>query len=65
MRKITLTKAELDEMSQADLSALLLKAAKVEGTAVVRRADGSIKYDDPALAGTYGEQHTEKGNGGY
>lgn len=56
-QRITLTRAELDAMSREQISNLLLKATKVEATAVVRRADGSIRYDDPTLAGTYGEEH--------
>lgn len=63
MQKITLTKDELDRMNPAELNALLLKAQKIEATAVVRRADGSIKYDQPELAGTYGEEHLEAKNG--
>lgn len=63
MQKITLTKDQLDRMKPGELSNLLLKAHKVEATAVVRRADGSIKYDRPELAGTYGEKHLEAGNG--
>ena len=57
MPKITITKSELDRMSPDDLCALLLRASKIQATCVVQRADGSIKYDDPALAGTYGEEH--------
>lgn len=56
-KQITLTPQQLDAMSREDLSALLLAATKVEATFVVRRADGSIKYDDPALAGTYHEEN--------
>lgn len=33
----------------------LLKVGSMSGTAVVRRADGTVKYDDPSLKGTYGE----------
>ena len=54
--RITLSQADLARMSPGDLNALLLRATKIEGTAVVRRADGSIKYDQPELAGSYGEQ---------
>jgi hypothetical protein len=31
--------------------------AKIEGTAVIKRADGSVKYEDDSLEGTYGEEH--------
>ena len=55
-KRITLTKQQLDAMDATALNALLVKATKMQATAVVRRADGSIKYDDPALAGTYHEE---------
>jgi hypothetical protein len=32
---------------------------KIEGKAVVRRADGTIKYDDESLKGTYGEPESD------
>lgn len=60
MPRITLTKAQMDAMPPDDLTKLLLSAEKIEATAVVRRADGSIKYDDPTKAGTYGEQYLTK-----
>lgn len=56
-KQIKLTKRELDAMSDTELTNLLLKASKVEATCVVRRADGSIKYDRPELAGSYGEEY--------
>lgn len=56
-KTITLTKRQLDAMSREELATLILRAQKVEATAVVRRKDGSIKYDDPSKAGTYGEEH--------
>jgi hypothetical protein len=56
MAKIRLTKAEIDAMPPDDLTRLLLTASKIEATAVVRRRDGSVKYDDPSKAGQYGEQ---------
>lgn len=56
-KKITLTREKIEAMPKEQLSALLMAAHKVEATAVVRRADGSIKYDRPELAGTYGEEH--------
>ena len=52
---IHLTKTDLDAMTPQELNTLLLKATKIHVTAVVRRRDGSIRYDDPTLAGTYGE----------
>ena len=60
-KQITFTKAELDAMSDEQLTNLLLKVSKVTATAVVRRADGSIKYDRPELAGQYGEEHLREG----
>jgi hypothetical protein len=62
--KITLTKRELDALLPEDLTALILKASKVTATAVVQRADGSIKYDRPELAGQYGEEHLTGGTDG-
>lgn len=35
---------------------VLLTMTKIRGTVVVRRADGTIKYDDDAIPGTYGEE---------
>lgn len=52
---VTLTKAELDAMSPEARNNMFLHAFKIKGTAVVKRADGSIKYDDPSRAGEYGE----------
>lgn len=59
--KITLTKQQLDAMSTEQLTALILKAHKVQATFVVRRPDGTVKYDRPELAGTYGEEHIPNG----
>lgn len=55
--EIHLTASQLRALAPDAVHALLLRASKVTATAVVRRADGSIKYDDPALAGRYGEEH--------
>lgn len=60
-KRITLTKSDLDAMSAEDVNNLLLRAQRVEATCVVRRQDGSIKYDRPELAGTYGEEHLNNG----
>ena len=54
-KTIKITSEQLNAMSPADRNNALLKAVKVEGFGVVRRADGSIKYDDVALKGTYKE----------
>jgi hypothetical protein len=56
-KRITLTREQIEAMPREQFTELLLKAHKIEATAVVRRADGSIKYDRPELAGTYGEEH--------
>lgn len=53
---ITFSKDQLDAMDSSQLMTLLLKATKIQATCVVQRADGSIKYDDPNLAGSYNEQ---------
>lgn len=47
-RKIT--SEELEQMPPEEQRSIWQKAIKIEGTAVVRRADGSIKYDDPQEA---------------
>ena len=57
MKTITLSAGEVAAMSDEDLTNLLLKAAKVTATCVVLDKDGRVKYDDPELAGTYGEAH--------
>jgi len=53
----TYTKEELEALTPEQFNDVLMKAVKIEGSAVVRRADGSIKYDDPTLKGTYGESN--------
>lgn len=59
----TYTLEDLAAMPKDEAMATFLKAVKIEGSAVVRRADGSIKYDDPALAGTYKEAKDGSGIG--
>jgi len=55
----TFTREQLLKMDADDLAALVGKANRPGsssfGQAVVRKADGSIKYDNPERAGTYGE----------
>lgn len=52
----TYTAGEFLALPEAEQQAILKHpAVKMEGTAVVRRADGSIKYDDDAKAGDYHE----------
>ena len=51
------TKEELDAMSPEAANNLMMLASKIEGTGVVRQADGTIKYDSDAEPGTYGEEN--------
>jgi hypothetical protein len=51
----TINKDQFDALTPAEQNDALLKAVKVEGKGIVRRADGSVKYDDVALKGTYDE----------
>jgi hypothetical protein len=60
--KKTFSKQQLDGMSMEDLVALVGEAgpdAKLHMTAVVKRADGSIKYDGDAVPGEYHETPEE------
>lgn len=60
--KKTFTREQLEAMSLADLVALVGESgsnAKLKLTAVVKRADGSIKYDDDAVPGDYHETAEE------
>jgi len=50
------TKEDLEKMTPAAVNNLMMIATEIKGTGVVRRADGSIKYDDDAKPGTYGEE---------
>jgi hypothetical protein len=55
----TFTREQLSKMSVEDLVKLIGEAgpnAKFTGTAVVKRADGSIKYDDESKKGEFGEE---------
>ena len=54
---ITYSKDDLDAMPKEQVNNVMMLKPKIEGTGVVRRADGSIKYEDPSLAGTYGEEN--------
>jgi hypothetical protein len=45
---------DLKNMDPAEVNVLLSKG-KIEGKAVVKRADGSIKYDNPNAVGQYEE----------
>jgi len=56
--KRTFTKEQLEGMSVQDLVALVGAAgsgAKYEGTGLVRKKDGSIRYDKAAVPGEYHE----------
>lgn len=60
--KRTFSRKQLDEMSIADLVALVGEAgagAQLKIKAVVKRADGSIKYDETAVPGDFGETIAE------
>jgi len=54
----TFNKEQLEKMSVDDLVALVGKAgpgASFHGSAVVRRKDGTIRYDKDAVPGTFNE----------
>lgn len=51
----TFTKEQLDQMPPAEAINVFLKATKMEGMGVVRRADGTVKYDKPEREGKFGE----------
>jgi len=51
----TITKQEFEAMTPVQQNNVLMKMVKIEGKAVVRKSDGSIRYDDETLKGTYGE----------
>ena len=60
--KKTFTREQMESMSVQDLVTLVGNAgagAKFHGSAIVKRADGSIKYDDDAVPGTYHETEAE------
>jgi hypothetical protein len=66
--KHTFTREELKGMTIDQLIGLVGKAgagAKFHGTGVVRKADGSIRYDEGAKPGDYHEPKvSEIGSGG-
>ena len=58
----TYTKEDLMKMTADEVEGLIERAGKdikFHGTAVVRRADGTIRYDDASQAGKYGEAPEE------
>lgn len=57
MDTVTYTKEEFAAMAPVDKNNVLMKKPIIKGKGVVRRADGTIKYDNDALKGTYGEEN--------
>lgn len=60
--KKTYTREQLENMSIEDLVALIGEAgpnARFRGTGVIKRADGSVKYDEEAVPGKFGETAEE------
>lgn len=60
--KDVFTREQLNHMSVEDLVKLVGEAgpnARFHGTAVVKRSDGSVKYDDDAVPGEYFESEEE------
>lgn len=53
----TFTKEDLEAMTPEAANNLMMLATEIEGTGVVRKADGTIKYDSDARPGTYGEDN--------
>ena len=51
----TYTKEQFEALTPPERHTILLKNVIIKGKGVIRRADGSIKYDDVALKGTYDE----------
>jgi len=52
----TYSKEEFEALTPEAQNNIMMLGPKIEGKGIVRRADGSIKYDDESLAGTFGEQ---------
>jgi len=58
----TFTKEELLKMSVEDLVTLVGEAgpgAKLHGTGVIRKKDGTIRYDKEATPGNFGESQDD------
>ena len=55
--EVTYTKEEFMAMSAKSRNNVIMQKPIIKGTGVVRRADGSIKYDDESKIGTYGEEN--------
>jgi len=54
----TYTREDLEAMTPEEVNNVLMKMCKIEGTGVVKRADGTIKYDNLEFKGTYGEEES-------
>ena len=55
MEETTYTKEEFLALPAKSQNNVLMQKPTIKGRGVVRRADGSIKYDDESLKGTYDE----------
>ncbi len=53
--EITYTQDEFKALPPTKRHEVLAGKPVLKGTVVIRRADGSIKYDDDSLKGTYNE----------
>lgn len=53
--EITYTKEEIEAMTPEQVNNIMMLNPKIEGVGVVKRADGTIKYDDESTRGNYGE----------
>lgn len=62
MGERVISQEEFEAMSPAEQNVILNHPmAKMKGTAVVRRADGTIKYDEGAEPGKYHEKGDDNG----
>jgi len=50
----------VEETPKGGVNIVLPIKAKIKGRGVVKRADGSVRYDDPALKGSYDESHNQR-----
>jgi len=51
----TYSKEEFEALSPKAQNNIMMLKPKIKGLGVVRRADGTIKYDDESTKGQYGE----------
>ena len=54
-KTVTYTKEEFEALPPEAQNNIMMLGPKIRGRGVVRRADGTIKYDDESLAGSYDE----------